>query len=113
MAIGFRELIFHLQSPGPEVSQSQTVLFGGTVTFASAAIKAFDVVFDNGDHNILQEIVRVNTSTTGPHRPGRSDLAPTRQRHKQSLPWRDQGPRRSGACLTEIGLYQGSCRHRS
>ena len=66
MAIAFRELIFHFQSPGDEVSQSQTVLFGGTVTFASAAIKAFDVVFDNGDHNILQEIVRVNTSTTGP-----------------------------------------------
>ena len=63
MAIGFKELIFHFHSSAP---QSQTVLFPGTVTFASAAVKGFDVEFDNGDHNILQEIVRVNTTTTGP-----------------------------------------------
>lgn len=52
----------HFEFPsvtGSAQSQTRTVLFNGTVQRAVAAMQGFDIRYNNGDHHLLEERVKL------------------------------------------------------
>lgn len=61
MAIEFRstEVVFD-ESKGKDQIERGTVLFGSKVRTADAALKAFQINYTNGDHEILRETIAIS-----------------------------------------------------
>ena len=63
MPADIRELHFDFPATtGRPQFENQTVGFGSPVMTHSAALKGFDIHFENGDHHILRETISLSTS---------------------------------------------------
>lgn len=61
MALEFRttDVVFD-ESKGKDQTERGTVLFGSKVRIAEAALKAFEINYTNGDHEILRETIGIS-----------------------------------------------------
>ena len=61
MALDFRTVTINFApTTGAPGRETATAVFGSTVTKANAALRGFDIRFNNGDHHILRELVDID-----------------------------------------------------